>query len=66
MKYSRKLKEKKTRGDWLNGYDFAYPRKDIVNSGLIRFKITAPSLIETSTNQVERAAEKNEQAKTEG
>lgn len=58
MKYSRKLKEKKTRGDWLNGYDFAYPRKDIVNSGLIRFKITAPSLIETSTNQVERAAEK--------
>ena len=61
MRDWRKIKRntKRKRAGCLNRYEFAYTGRNAVNTALTTFKKVAPSLIETTTNQVDKVADKN-------
>ena len=56
MRDWRKIKRntKRKRAGCLNRYEFAYTGRNAVNTALTTFKKVAPSLIETTTNQVDK------------
>ena len=62
MRDWRKIKRntKRKRAGCLNRYEFAYTGRNVVNTALTTFKKVAPSLMETATNQVDKAADKND------